>query len=479
MYGRFGLFIGGAWQPGATGATSPVLSPVSERSLGDCPVASVADTEMALASAADGLAAWAAASAFSRADALHRIADEMLRRTDEAARMISLETGKPIAQSQREWGLSIDQFRWYAEEARPIYGRIVESRVPGGRFEIHHEPVGIVAAFTAWNFPAALVARKVAPALAAGCSVVVRPSSQTPGVAMVLVDCCRAGGLPAGAVNLVIGPTDATYAPLMASQAVRKVSLTGSTRVGQQMIRDAADTLKKVSMELGGNAPVIVYDDADLDAALNAAVPTKYANAGQVCVTGDRFYVHESLHDAFVEGFVARAQAIRLGDGLDPAVGMGPLINASRLTGMERIVAGAVAAGATIATGGNRAPGFNAGHFFQPTVLTDCTDGMPVMAEENFGPLAAVARFRSEDEVLARANACDMGLSAYAFTRDPARARRTVAALKAGMVGINSFAMAASEAPFGGTNHSGMGREGGVEGIRDYLDVKSSQMVWA
>lgn len=479
MYGRFGLFIGGAWQPGATGATSPVLSPVSERSLGDCPVASVADTEMALASAADGLAAWAAASAFSRADALHRIADEMLRRTDEAARMISLETGKPIAQSQREWGLSIDQFRWYAEEARRIYGRIVESRVPGGRFEIHHEPVGIVAAFTAWNFPAALVARKVAPALAAGCSVVVRPSSQTPGVAMVLVDCCRAGGLPAGAVNLVIGPTDATYAPLMASQAVRKVSLTGSTRVGQQMIRDAADTLKKVSMELGGNAPVIVYDDADLDAALNAAVPTKYANAGQVCVTGDRFYVHESLHDAFVEGFVARAQAIRLGDGLDPAVGMGPLINAGRVAGMERIVAGAVAAGATIATGGTRAPGFNAGHFFQPTVLTDCTDGMPVMAEENFGPIAAVARFRSEDEVLARANACDMGLSAYAFTRDPARARRTVAALKAGMVGINSFAMAASEAPFGGTNHSGMGREGGVEGIRDYLDVKSSQMVWA
>lgn len=479
MYGRFGLFIGGAWQPGATGATSPVLSPVSERSLGDCPVASVADTEMALASAADGLAAWAAASAFSRADALHRIADEMLRRTDEAARMISLETGKPITQSQREWGLSIDQFRWYAEEARRIYGRIVESRVPGGRFEIHHEPVGIVAAFTAWNFPAALVARKVAPALAAGCSVVVRPSSQTPGVAMVLVDCCRAGGLPAGAVNLVIGPTDATYAPLMASQAVRKVSLTGSTRVGQQMIRDAADTLKKVSMELGGNAPVIVYDDADLDAALNAAVPTKYANAGQVCVTGDRFYVHESLHDAFVEGFVARAQAIRLGDGLDPAVGMGPLINAGRVAGMERIVAGAVAAGATIATGGTRAPGFNAGHFFQPTVLTDCTDGMPVMAEENFGPIAAVARFRSEDEVLARANACDMGLSAYAFTRDPARARRTVAALKAGMVGINSFAMAASEAPFGGTNHSGMGREGGVEGIRDYLDVKSSQMVWA
>ncbi len=479
MYARFGLFIAGEWRASVSGATAPVFSPVTEQSLGECPVASVADTGAALGAAAQGFTAWAATPAFDRADALHRIADEMLRRTDEAARMISLETGKPIAQAGREWGLSIDQFRWYAEEARRIYGRIVESRVPGGRFEIHHEPVGIVAAFTAWNFPAALIARKVAPALAAGCAIIVRPSSQTPGVAMVMVDCCRAGGLPPGAVNLVVGPTDATYAPLMASKAVRKVSLTGSTRVGQQMIRDAAATLKKVSMELGGNAPVIVHDDADLEACLNAAVPTKFATAGQVCVTGDRFYVHDSLHDAFVDGFVKRAQAIRLGDGLDPSVGMGPLINGARLAEMEKIVAGAVAAGAKIATGGQRAGGFNAGHFYEPTVLTGCTDDMAVMAEENFGPIAAISRFHSEDEVLARANASDMGLSAYAFTQSPARARRTVSALKAGMVGINSFAMAASEAPFGGTNHSGMGREGGTEGIRDYLDVKSSQVVWA
>ena len=222
----------------------------------------------------------------------------MIRRKDEAVRMISTETGKPLAQSEREWGLSIDQFRWYAEEARRIYGRIVESRVPGGRFEVLHEPVGIAAAFTAWNFPAALVARKVAPALAAGCATIVRPSSQTPGVAMVMVDCMRAGNLPAGTVNLVVGPTSATYGPIMASPAVRKVSLTGSTRVGQQMIRDAAATVKKVSMELGGNAPLIVYDDADLETALNVAVPTKFANAGQVCVTPDRFFVHERLHDA-------------------------------------------------------------------------------------------------------------------------------------------------------------------------------------
>jgi succinate-semialdehyde dehydrogenase/glutarate-semialdehyde dehydrogenase len=318
----------------------------------------------------------------------------------------------------------------------------------------------------------------VAPALAAGCSIIVRPSSLTPGVAMLMVDCCRAGGLPAGTVQLLVGPTEATYAPLMADRRVRKVSLTGSTRVGQQMIRDAAATVKKVSMELGGNAPLIVYDDADLDLALNVSLPTKFANAGQVCVTPDRFFVHERLHDAFVEGFVARAQALQVGDGLDPATQMGPLISRRRLEEIEGIVAEAVKAGATVASGGKRASGFNTGHFHEPTVLTDVTDDMRVFAEENFGPIAAITRFSDDDEVLARANASDMGLSAYAFTRSPQRARRTIAELKAGMVGINSFAMAASEAPFGGTNFSGLGREGGPEGLDAYLDTKLAQVVW-
>ncbi|WP_343081638.1 NAD-dependent succinate-semialdehyde dehydrogenase [Ostreiculturibacter nitratireducens] len=478
MYRDFGLFIDGAWRAAGEGATADVVSPVTEQPLGKVPVAGIGDTEAAIAAAEKGLAAWRATPAFTRADAMHRIADEMIRRTDEAARMISSETGKPLAQSLREWGLSTDQFRWYAEEARRIYGRIVESRVPGGRFEVHHEPVGIVAAFTAWNFPAALIARKVAPALAAGCSVVVRPSSQTPGTAMVMFDCFRAGDLPAGTVNLVVGATGNTYGPLMASKAVRKVSLTGSTRVGQQMIRDAADTMKKVSMELGGNAPCIVYDDANLEAALDVCVPTKFANCGQVCVTPDRFYVHESLHDAFVEGFVKRARAIKLGDGLDADIGMGPLINAGRLEEIEAIVAAAVKDGAKVATGGQRAAGFNAGHFYEPTVLTHVSDDMQVMAEENFGPIAAISSFKSDDEAIRRANSTDMGLSAYAFTTSPARARRTVAELKSGMVGINSFALAASEAPFGGTNFSGMGREGGTEGIRDYLDIKLAQNVF-
>jgi succinate-semialdehyde dehydrogenase / glutarate-semialdehyde dehydrogenase len=478
MYDRFGLFIHGEWRQAEGGARAAVLSPVSEQPLGHVPLASVADTQEAIASAAQGFQAWRAKQAFERADAMHAIADEMIRRRPEAARMISAETGKPIAQSEREWTLSCDQFRWFAEEARRIYGRVVESRVPGGRFEVLHEPVGIAAAFTAWNFPAALIARKVAPALAAGCATLLRPSSQTPGVAMVMVDCLRAGHLPAGTVNLVVGATASTYQPIMASPQVRKVSLTGSTRVGQQMIRDAAETMKKVSMELGGNAPLIVYDDADLELALSVAVPTKFANAGQVCVTPDRFFVHESIHDAFVKGFVERTAALNIGDGLDPAVQMGPLINAARLNEIQSIVDDAVGHGARVAFGGGRVAGHAQGHFFSPTVLTEVSDGMRVFEQENFGPIAAITRFSTDDEALARANASDMGLSAYAFTTSAKRARRTVAELKAGMVGINSFALAASEAPFGGTKYSGMGREGGIEGIADYLDTKLAQVVF-
>lgn len=476
MYTNFGLFIAGRWSKGST--SGEVISPVSAKPLGSVPLATIENTRAALDAAAAALSPLRAMGGFARADALHKAADEMFRRADEAARMISSETGKPLAQSGREWGLACDQFRWYAEEARRIYGRIIDNRVAGGRFEVTHEPIGVVGAFTAWNFPAALPARKLAPALAAGCPVVLRPSSQTPGVAMVMIDCLRAAGLPDGAVNLVIGNTASTYAPIMADKRVRKVSLTGSTRVGQQMIRDAADTVKKVSMELGGNAPLIVYDDADLETALDLAVPTKFANCGQVCVTPDRFFIHDSLHDAFVEGFITRTARIKLGDGLDAETGMGPLINANRLAEIEAIVTDATAAGAKLAYGGKRPAYLNSGYFFEPTILTDVNDDMKVFAEENFGPIAAISRFSSEEEVLTRANASDMGLSAYAFTRSPDRVRRTVAALKSGMVGINSFALAASEAPFGGTNHSGMGREGGSEGIQDYLDTKLAQIVF-
>ncbi|MCV2874651.1 NAD-dependent succinate-semialdehyde dehydrogenase [Rhodobacteraceae bacterium XHP0102] len=476
MYADFGLFINGAWVTSA--ATCDVISPVSETPLGAAYTASVNDTQRAIDAADHARLPLLEMGGFGRADALHKCADAMQARAEEAARTISLETGKPIAQSRREWVLAVDQFRWYAEEARRIYGRIISSRVPGGRFEVTKEPVGIVAAFTAWNFPAALPARKLAPALAAGCPVILRPSSQTPGVAMLMVDCLRAGGWPDGAIGLLVGATADTYDPIMKDARVRKVSLTGSTRVGQQMLRDAADTVKKVSMELGGNAPLIIYDDAELAVALDMVVPTKFANAGQVCVTPDRFFVHESLHDEFVTEFAKRADALTLGDGMDETSEMGPLINARRLSEITRIVEEAVWDGATLHCGGTRDRAHNTGFFYRPTVLSNVTDKMRVFADENFGPIAAITTFSDEDEVLARANASSMGLSAYAFTRDPARAKRTVAALHAGMVGINSFALAASEAPFGGTNFSGLGREGGREGIEDYLDTKLAQIVF-
>lgn len=476
MYENFGLLIDGRWRNTGGGGTLEITDPATGETIGHSPSASVADVEEAIAAAAGGFRAWRATPAWTRADVLHAIATLMQARTGDAARRITLETGKPIAQAKREWALSIDQFRWYAEEARRIYGRIVESRAPGGRAEITHEHVGIAAAFTAWNFPAFLVARKIAPALAAGCSIIVRPSREVPGTAMLIADCCQQAGVPAGAVNLVVGPTATTYAPIMASKLVRKISLTGSTAVGQQMIRDSADTLKRISMELGGNAPVIVFEDANVDQVLDLSVPVKFANAGQVCVTADRFYIHESLKKKFTEGFTARAKALKLGHGLDESTQMGPLINQRRVDAMERIIADAKAKGGRIETGGGRPQGQNKGFFFEPTVVTGLPEDALALAEENFGPVAAISSFTTPEDAYAKANASEHGLAAYVFTRDPARMREASAMLEAGMVGVNSYALAAAEAPFGGIKASGMGREGGSEGILDYMNVKLTQV---
>jgi succinate-semialdehyde dehydrogenase/glutarate-semialdehyde dehydrogenase len=477
MYESYGLFIDGVWSGPAKGATTEITDPGNGELLGIVPAASVEDTNEAIAAAHRAFATWKHTSGWSRGDLLHKVADIMARREGEAARQMTLETGKPLAQAAREWSLAVDQFRWYAEEARRIYGRIVESRLPGGRLEVTHEPVGVVAAFTAWNFPAALIARKVAPALAAGCTVIVRPSVEVPGVAMIMFDCLREAGIPAGVANLLIGPTANTYKPIMASALVRKVSLTGSTQVGQQMIRDSAETVKRLSMELGGNAPMIVFDDADVERALDLAVPTKYANSGQVCVTPDRFYIHESLYESFSWGFAARAQKIKLGHGLNESTQMGPLINQRRMSAIEDIVADARDRGGKILAGGRRPAELNTGFFFEPTVITGLPDDAKALADENFGPIAAITSFSSVDEVFERANASEMGLSAYVFTRDARRAREASARLEAGMVGVNSFALAAAEAPFGGIKASGMGREGGSEGILDYTNVKLSQMM--
>ncbi|MHC8508684.1 MAG: NAD-dependent succinate-semialdehyde dehydrogenase [Rhodospirillales bacterium] len=473
----YGLFIGGEWRSAASGAVFEVLSPVTEKPVRAAPAASKADTESAVRAAEQGFAAMRALSGMERADKLHAAADEITRRKDEIVHAISTETGKPLAQSEREWSLGYDQFRWHAEEARRIYGRMVESRVPGGRCEVSRQPVGVVGAFTAWNFPFILATRKIAPALAAGCSVILRPAEEAPGPVMVLFDCLRAAALPAGAVNLVTGLVEDTYGPIMAAKSVRKISLTGSTRVGRLMMKDAADTVKKVSMELGGNAPIIVHDDVDLESVLDTVVPAKYANAGQVCVAPDRFFVHEKHYSAFVEGFAARAQKFKLGDGLNPETQMGPMITAKARDTAEAVIEDAVSAGARLVCGGRRPAEFNAGYFLQPTVLGDVTDDMRVFAQENFSPVAAVARFEDDDDVISRANADDMGLAAFCFTTSAKRARRAVAELQAGMVGVNSFALASAETPFGGVGFSGLGREGGQEGVQDYLETKLAQIV--
>jgi succinate-semialdehyde dehydrogenase/glutarate-semialdehyde dehydrogenase len=468
--------INGQWRKGRSTEVITVVDPATEETLATISSASAADTEDAIAAAEVALKTWRSMPAWTRAEILHKCADVMAVRIEEGARQMTLESGKPLAQARREWQLSIDQFRWYAEETRRIYGRIVESRAPGGRIEIHHEPVGVVAAFTAWNFPAFLIARKVAPALAAGCSIIIRPSRETPGTAAIMMDCLLQAGVPAGVINLVVGSTTTTYDVLMKSSAVRKVTLTGSSHVGQQMLRDAAATFKRATMELGGNAPVIVFDDASLEATLDVCVPVKFANAGQVCVTGDRFYVHDSLYGKFVDGFAARAKALKLGHGLEESSQMGPLINARRVAAIDAVVTDARKRGGRIVTGGERPSGKNKGFFYSPTVIADLPDDALAVAEENFGPIAAILPFRSDEDVFARANATELGLAAYAFTRDPKRMREAAARLEAGMVGINSFALAAAEAPFGGIKASGMGREGGDEGINDYLNVKLAQM---
>lgn len=476
MYSKFGQFIDGKWCQGHGETVIEVTDPGKGKVIGQLVSAARQDTLAALESAQRGLDIWRNTPGWERADLLQKAAKEMAAATDEAAEIIVRESGKPLAQAKREWSLSVDQFIWYAEEARRIYGRMVESRAANGRYEISHEPVGVVAAFTAWNFPVVLVARKLAPALAAGCSVILRPSSEVPGCAMVIVNCLKNAGLPAGVVNLVIGATSDTYEPLIQASEVKKVSLTGSTIVGKQMIRDSASTIKRLSMELGGNAPVVVFDDADLEKALDLSVATKFANCGQVCVTADRFYVHESLFDAFVEGFSRRAQKIKVGYGLDQGTEMGPLIHPRRVAAVEEIIADACQRGGKVVTGGHRLD-IDGGFFFAPTVITDLPDDARAIAEENFGPIAAITSFSETEEVWTRANSSEFALAAYAFTQNPQRMREAVARLDAGMVGINSFALAAAEAPFGGIKASGMGREGGAEGIYDYMNVKLAQIV--
>jgi len=472
MYDRFGLLIDNRWQPATGGKTMPVYSPVTEDVIGHVPSAQSADIEKALASAAKGFEAWKATPAWTRAKILRRAADLMREHVEDIARIMSTETGKPLAEARGETTSSADYFEWYAEEAKRVFGQVIPGRIPEHRLSVIFQPVGVCLSLSAWNFPVLLPARKIAAALAAGCSVIARPASEAPGSCFALAQCLLDAGTPPAALTVLTGPAQQLTTALIASPIVRKVSLTGSIAVGKALLKQCADGVKRVSMELGGHAPVIIHRDADPVMAAKATAAAKFRNCGQVCISPSRFYVHESIRPRFEEAFVAYAKTLVVGDGLDEKTTTGPMIRARGLAGAQELIKDAVDRGARIAAGGRRPAHLNKGHFLEPTVLVDVPGGARVWSEEPFAPIAPIAGFTDVDEVIVRANALSFGLAGYVFSNDAAFAQTTAERLEVGMVGVNEMLLASAEIPFGGVKESGFGREGGTLGIQDYLEAK-------
>jgi succinate-semialdehyde dehydrogenase/glutarate-semialdehyde dehydrogenase len=478
MYHPPALLIDGVWREAASGRRMAVINPANEEVLGEAPAAGAADVQAAVAAAEAGFRRWRQTHGWERGKVLRAIARRMEARRDELARALSLEIGRPLSQSAAEVQIALEQFDWFAGEAERLFGETIASR-QGGQLLVTHEPVGIAAAFTAWNFPINLLARKIAPALAAGCAIICRPSEQAPATATILLECCVEGGAPAGVVQLLTGKAAEIVPAIMAAPAVRKISLTGSTAVGRRLLAAAAETVKRCSMELGGHSPVIVCEDADAEAVGRLCAQFKFRNAGQVCISPSRFYVHEAVAERFSAAFVAFARGLSLGDPLQEATTMGPLATRKQLERVEALSAETAASGAKLLCGGRRPAGRNKGYFFEPTVFAEVPDGARLMREEPFGPVAPINVFSDLDAAIARANATDYGLAAYAFTGSLERAQRLSRELHSGMVGLNTFAIAHAEAPFGGIDQSGMGREGGRQAIHDYLNVKLSHFMAA
>ncbi|MBB5047296.1 succinate-semialdehyde dehydrogenase/glutarate-semialdehyde dehydrogenase [Rhodopseudomonas rhenobacensis] len=468
----FGLYIEGRWSWGSGTQKKPILDPATEGVIGHIPDANSDDIEQALQSAAAGFKLWKAVQPWERSEKLRNVSQLLRQRIDELSIVMSTESGKPLAESRGEWIACAEQFEWYAEEAKRIFGQIYPGRDEATRMSVIYQPVGVVAAFSAWNFPALLPARKIAAALAAGCSVILKPAGETPGCAAAIVKACHDAGLPPGAVNMVTGNSARIAEQLIRSPIVRKVSLTGSTPVGKQLLHLCADGVKKATMELGGHAPVLIFADADIEAAAEACAKAKFRNCGQVCASPSRFYLQEAAYDRFAKRFTEVAQQLTIGRFDAPGADFGPLANARGLAHSKRIVKDALERGAKLLTGGKQPAGLDRGFFFEPTVLGHVPDDATIMIEEPFAPIAPLAVFRDFDDVVARANATPFGLTGYVFSRDLRTATMAAEALEVGMVGINEVAIASADAPFGGIKESGMGREGGSLGIKDYLEAK-------
>jgi succinate-semialdehyde dehydrogenase/glutarate-semialdehyde dehydrogenase len=449
---------------------SQVINPANGAVIGEMPHATDADLEAALESSARGFQVWRATRAWDRAAVLYKAAALMRERKNALALALTMEVGKPLWESAWEIEFTADCLVWHAEEAKRIYGRTVESRTPHGRAIVSREPIGPVAGFAPWNLPVLLTARKIAAALAAGCSMIMKPSEETPGTGLMIAEIFADAGLPAGVLNVVVGDPEVISRTLVGSQTIRKVSFTGPTHVGKMLAVMAAQNVTPVTMELGGHAPVIICDDADIDAAVQMAVPNKFLNAGASCVSPSRFILQDGIYDSFVDKFTAAAKALKVGDPMAEGTQMGPLANARRLDAMERHIKDGVERGARLTTGGNRIG--NEGFFFEPTVLAEVPEDALIMNEEPFGPIAAMTRFSDLDDAIVRANRLPFGLGAYAFTASQAQAAKLADEIESGMVGINTFSIATAETPFGGVKQSGYGSENGAESVNAYLVTK-------
>ena len=469
-YPELSLFIDGEWL-GAQGRQSqPVINPATEEVLGQLPHASVADLDRALTAAQRAWGVWRALLPVQRAKILRKAAENIRSRAEEIARIATLEMGKSIHETRLEVQGSAEIFDWYAEEGRRAYGRVLPQRLSGQRMTVVKEPVGPVAAFAPWNFPAGNPARKIGAALGAGCSVILKPAEESAGTALAIARALADAGLPKGALAIVFGVPQEISTHLIGSPIIRKVSFTGSIPVGKQLTRLAADGMKRTTMELGGHAPVLVFDDVDVEKVLDLCVTAKYRNAGQVCVSPTRFYVQESIYAKFAEGFAARARALPVGDGLDETNRMGPLAHARRLPAVQGIIEESLQHGARVLAGGNRIA--RQGFFFEPTVLADVANSARIMNEEPFGPVAILNPFRDFDAVLAEANRLPYGLAAFGFTNNAQRVNLLGERLEAGMIGLNSFQISVPESPFGGIKESGHGSEEGIEGLEACLVTK-------
>ncbi len=462
--------IGGGWHAADSGETIPVINPATGKVLGHVPNAGAEETIRAIAAASEAFKSWSTTNLSVRVGLLHKLHDALMDNQEPLAQLLTAEQGKPLAEARGEIAIGAAYVRWFAEEIRRAKGEIVPSPTNDRRLLVTRHPVGVVGAITPWNFPSSMLARKLAPALAAGCTVVAKPATATPYSGLVWGKLCQDVGFPDGVVNIVTGSARAIAGAIMESPEVRKVTFTGSTEVGKVLIRQSAETVKKVSMELGGNAPFLVFDDADLDAAIEGAMIAKYRNMGQTCVCTNRFYVQAGIHDAFVERLKAASEALVVGNGAEDGVQQGPMIDSAAVEKVEEMIADAKTKGGDVVSGGNRHS--LGGTFFEPTVITNATSTMQFATEEIFGPLSAVFKFETEEEAIAAANATEFGLAAYAYTRDLGRAFRLNDGLDYGLIGINSGLITTVEAPFGGLKESGMGKEGGSQGLEDYLSVK-------